>query len=614
MAVAAQELRPRGAVGILDAAIRVCSRQSGVWVLTLPGAAILAAAAFWLLDARERHQAMGLPALALVLAWFARGVGQAAAAHHVEALVLGVGVARPGASARAALARLPSIVITVTALLGFHLLYLTGLGLVLPLLLNPEVAYGAVMTGKRHPLAIFATTQRLLGPTRPVAVAARFLFLVQGLVFFNVHIAAVALLYLLTHILGLDLTFAWSFVDVRNAGWDVAVLAVGFAMLEPLRAATVGLLLVDARVRQEGLGLIARVEQLPSRHTRRPLAAGVLVLVGAGLFVAPTAHAGALSAPARLEQLARMCSLERPGLQATLARAETLAPVDAVAFERFTRETEARVTSSASCAAFAPRLTRALAELDALERPSAAVHAGPSARLRARAVLARSEFYDAPADEAAARAEAMEDGKPSAFRRFLRRLKKLLTPRHTPDLRQPTESHLTGGLALAKGLAYVAGAVAVIVILFVLFGALSDRSKTAPSGAATIVALGKNELGPGENALSHAPDAWARSADALAARGSFLLALRSLYLAVLAQLHREGAIDYRVTQSNWDYVLRYRGPEGGQVTFRELTLRFDFSVYGRQPTGASEYRRFRELTGPILSRTGDPNSRGAHGA
>ena len=63
-------------------------------------------------------------------------------------------------------------------------------------------------------------------------------------------------------------------------------------------------------------------------------------------------------------------------------------------------------------------------------------------------------------------------------------------------------------------------------------------------------ALARNPM----NALSRPPEGWADLADALAAKGEYREAMRNLYLALLSRLHRDGAIHYDPTLSNWDYL------------------------------------------------------------
>jgi hypothetical protein len=84
MAVSAIELRPRGAVAILDAALRLCSRNTGVWALTLPGGALVTAALLHQADAATHRQSLVLPALWMTLAWLTCGLLQGATCHYVQ--------------------------------------------------------------------------------------------------------------------------------------------------------------------------------------------------------------------------------------------------------------------------------------------------------------------------------------------------------------------------------------------------------------------------------------------------------------------------------------------------------------------------------------------------
>ena len=104
-----------------------------------------------------------------------------------------------------------------------------------------------------------------------------------------------------------------------------------------------------------------------------------------------------------------------------------------------------------------------------------------------------------------------------------------------------------------------------------------------------------------DHALSRPPEGWAHLADALAAKGEYREAVRNLYLALLSRLHRDGAIHYDETLSNWDYLRAFRGRPEVKAPFRELTRRFDFAWYGNVPVGVDGYTEFRTLTAPLLA-------------
>src|SRR5437763_1185794 len=79
----------------------------------------------------------------------------------------------------------------------------------------------------------------------------------QPLMILNIHIAANVVLYVGRKLLAIDLSYAERFVALNNSVWVSAAVLLGFALFEPLRAACATLLLIDGRVRQEGLDLVA---------------------------------------------------------------------------------------------------------------------------------------------------------------------------------------------------------------------------------------------------------------------------------------------------------------------------------------------------------------------
>src|SRR5689334_5373350 len=103
MAASALELRPRGPVALLDAALRLCGSNTGLWSLTLPGGALVTGALVAWSDAIHERRPLFFPSLLLTLAWFARGIFQGAACHYVERHVLGPEEPSTWGSLRAAL-------------------------------------------------------------------------------------------------------------------------------------------------------------------------------------------------------------------------------------------------------------------------------------------------------------------------------------------------------------------------------------------------------------------------------------------------------------------------------------------------------------------------------
>ncbi|QRO00454.1 DUF4129 domain-containing protein [Archangium violaceum] len=624
MAVSALELRPRGAVAILDAGLRVCVRGSGVWALTLPGGALVTAALMHLTDAVTNHRSLSLPALGFTLAWLVRGLFQGAACHHVQELLLGQGPGEPTAwgSLRAALARAPSLLCTVAYLFLFNLLTLTlSLGSAFLFLSAHLVGFAATMQGRGSPLGLYGMCSKMLGPARSGATGVRLLLLVQFLVFFNLHVGVNALLYVGRKLLGIDLTFAERFASLDNTPWLVFLVAVTFTLFEPLRAATATLLLVDGRVRQEGLDLLAAVQQLPSRLPAgragaRSAALVLLALVGTCLLATP-ARAQQSKEPEslaeteqRLESLAEFCEHEATdSWKQTLA---SLSPAEARKFQRLVHGVEESVYEDEDCGAMerleqGVTLAQQTAELEKAQADARASQA------RARDILARPEFQvpDPQEQKEKAPTEPEPEGPWQRFLKWLGDWLKKLFDRDEPAPAKPPNWSGLSGLNVANVLVVVLVAGVLVVLALVLLKALGKNAKDEGARLEVSTQDATTLAADPTNALSRPPEGWAQLADELAARGEYREAVRSLYLALLSRLHRDGVIHYDTTLSNWDYLRQFKGRREWVPPFRELTLRFDFAWYGNLPVGSDGYRDFRALCAPLLSTPATPEAASA---
>ncbi|WP_375746106.1 DUF4129 domain-containing protein [Corallococcus interemptor] len=616
MAVSALELRPRGPVALMDAALRLCARDAGVWALTLPGGAAVVATLLHLLDAVDHGRSPTLPALYVTLAWFLRGVGQGAACHYVQELLLGA-KAEPSVrqSLRAALEKLPSLFIAVAYLAFFNVLTLTfSLGIALFLLSAQGVGYAATMQGRGSPLKLYTLGSRLLGPSRGTATAVRWLMGVQVLVLLNLHVGLNFLLYLGRKLVGIDLTFAERFASLDNPPWLVFLVATTFALFEPLRAATATLLLVDGRVRQEGLDLLAAVQQLPERSAKRGgltskgvaaallLATGLLLAAPASVEAAPEA-ATRQALRARLEKVATECELPEQVEGTALRDFDALDARETAKLERFVRRLEQLAFDDEDCETAAVTLESGLTQVSATAEAQARADAR-AATDRARAILARPEFQERPEKAPAERKE--EDVPPEAswWRRFIDKLGEWLRDffkRNTPQPQsRDTALPLSGGAA-ANALVVMLVALTLAVLGVVAVSVLRRKREGAGPALEVSTVDAAALAGNPDHALSRPPEGWAHLADALAAKGEYREAVRNLYLALLSRLHRDGAIHYDETLSNWDYLRAFRGRPEVKAPFRELTRRFDFAWYGNAPVGADGYTEFRAITAPLLA-------------
>jgi hypothetical protein len=622
MAVSALELRPRGAVAILDAALRLSSRNSGVWALTLPGGVLVTAAALHLADSFTQHRSLGLPTLWLTLAWLARGFFQGAACHYVQELLLGQKEPGVRSSLRAALGRLPSLVIAVGFLLIFNAVTIPlSLGLAFFLLPAHIAGYAVTMQGKGSPLRLYGLSSRMLGPARSTATGVRLMLGVQVLTFFNLHLASNVLFFLGRKLLAIDLTFAERFASLDNAAWVTFLAALTFTLFEPIKAATATLLLVDGRVRQEGLDLLAAVQQLPARGRARS-AQSVALLFLCVLLGGTAARAQAPEEPMprsevrqRLEAVARLCEYEDENLQQGLEAADSLSQAEEAKLQRLLRTVEHLAHTQEDCESASALLGQGLSlaqETASLEQSA------PDARTasaRAKDILSRPEFAQAPPPPDKTKDEAASQEPPGWWQRFTDWLGELLKKlfERDRDAPAPRTQVFTGasGAGAANLLVVIVIGLVLAVLVAVLLRALGQRQQdeSAQLEVSTLdsAALSQDPM----SALSRPPEGWAHLADELAARGEYREAVRSLYLALLSRLHREGAILYDSTLSNWDYLRQFKGRREWLPPFRELTRRFDFAWYGNLPVGPDGYRDFRALTAPLLTAPVQPEATGA---
>ena len=222
MAVSALELRPRGAVAILDAALRLCSRHTGVWALTLPGGALVTAATLHMVDAVTHRRSLALPTLWLTLAWLARGVFQGATCHYVQEVLLGQKEPSVLSSLRAALQRMPSLLIAVGSCSpSTPSRSASRWGWPSSCCRRTSSAMPRRCRQGQSPGPVRAVLE-LLGPARSTAMGVRLMLGVQVLTFFNLHIAINVLFVLGRNLLAIDLTYAERFASLDNPPWLIS--------------------------------------------------------------------------------------------------------------------------------------------------------------------------------------------------------------------------------------------------------------------------------------------------------------------------------------------------------------------------------------------------------
>ncbi len=435
---------------------------------------------------------------------------------------------------------------------------------------------------------------------RSPALGARALHAVAtAVVGLNLHTGLWLALYLSRALLGLDVAFLEELTSPRNPVYLFFLAASTLVLLEPVRLAMGVVLLVDGQVRSEGLDLSAAVDRLSARRGRGAAAALLLAAVAA---LPASARAADPQDVADLRELLRKAGLENDArAQKGLEQARALEGPDAKALHHFVQWLRAlKEDESVGDEELAGQLRDAL---NGLPRAGARSPAAAQARSAAQAILAREEFDARPpkekgiADETAPKESWLYRLLKWIFERFEK-----AEPKEPP--KEDGMKWLSGlGGGTAQLVTYGLLAAAAAVALFFLVSGLRERA-AAPPVAASGAGAAQGPAPSAESALSREPSGWWSEADALAARGEFRAALRALYLAALASLHRRGAIDYDPAGSNWDYVRAFKG-EGAELgPFRELTLRFDFAWYGRRGADAPGYAQARSLAGPLIEPPG----------
>jgi hypothetical protein len=604
MPVDALELKPRSAVAIFDAALRVCATSTGVWAFTLPAGAALVAALLNLAETVRFHRPLALPVALWTLAWLVRGWSQGAACHFLEQQLLGPEEPSLRRSCLAAIKRAPSLVIATAYLAALNgaLWLLTG-GLGLLFVGAPLVGYAAIMRGQGHPLQLHGTCSRLLGSARHSAGWVRLCGATQPLVAINLHLAVAGFIWAGNSLLGLDLTFLARFASLDNGVWVATLAVLTFSLFEPLRAATATLLLIDGRVRQEGLDLVALVRELqPRRKARATLPSAMTALCLALLVPAAAPAQQHAELRHRMERVIEACELEESIPEEALDAVGRLDAKDQAALDRFTTRLERLAFNDEACEAADVALRMGLEQVGASLSADTDANAG-HAREAAKAILARPEFQPVPKSGDPTEAEpAAGPEEESWFQKLLRRFLEWLreSPPRDPELAPPPVSGWNGPMAganLVMGLA-IAGVLGIIGYL--LWKGRLKKTSLELAGESSGLAVSPL-AGIDQGALARSPETWAGLADEFAARGEFREAIRHVYLALLSRLHHDGVIDYEPTQSNWDYLAGFRGGSPLRGAFRELTLRFDFAWYGRLDVSDGAYRAFRGLAEPWLA-------------
>lgn len=559
-----RDLAPVGPLGAVDRAFTLArSGGSEVLVSAWVGGALFAGALLGIYYVERIEGITGLrPALALglVLAWWARALLVGRAARVVASQMWG---AEPEPDAGRAVDVLrTSLVVGLGLWFWSWLLVLGSLGGVLGVLLvcpffvfrglvAPSWLARAACTSQAGWRGFFAAArdhdgQRLSG----LFTEGLFLLGMVGLLLNLLGVTAAAVV-LARSFMGLEIAALESFLSVQNTFALLAIAATALVLFEPVRAAHSAGAYVDARVREDGLDLRARVEEAIG-HSSRDRKGGALkhasraavILLGVW-FASSGAHAQQAPLPPPPDfSIPESVEPEPPMVEPVFEPAFTPAP-----------------------------------PMPTVVRPTDTAVQGD-----VETILERSEFRE------------FEDQRGAGLREMIERLLDWLR-RPRPELPQMHGPRLPS-IPLPGPMAFlVLGALLLLgVALYLLF----TRARTRREAQASFEAAATSA-----DIRDRPPASFLDEAAQLAEAGQLREALRALYLATLVALDRRRWIAFDPHLTNWQYLRQM--PRGDvRDAFRSFTRLFDHKWYGHEETVHDDYERCHALASEIVDGAGDP--------
>ncbi len=175
-------------------------------------------------------------------------------------------------------------------------------------------------------------------------------------------------------------------------------------------------------------------------------------------------------------------------------------------------------------------------------------------------------------------------------------------PPRSKSVRVSTPSGGGGGFSILGWLLLGGLALAVIAVGVYLF-LNSPRSPRQPKPVAETgqeKPLAENDA---RQVLEESPSVLWKQAETLAGQGQHREAVRLLYLAILALLHRQHIIRFEPTRTNGEYVRQVRLSEQAPAELADpfacLTDRFEGAWYGERPCSATDYDACRTVADTI---------------
>jgi hypothetical protein len=621
MASAAQnEVRPRTAGEILDDAWRLYL-ANGPLLLALSSvfAAPLCITLFCLLTGPmpasvwQRLLWPALAAVAVLLSGLGSGACQeffrraADGAQPTLGECLGASLQRSGnhAAARG--------LIAAACFLGSWLLLLPGLAV----LMSGATVHPILAGGDRSFFAAWrsAGQEAQRQPLKAAAVmVSRFALLLFAVL--NLYLLARVGLWTAEHLAGLDVALAGLVLSLQNPAYLTALVMLAWLLLSPYFEAANYLLHVDARARYEGLDLWYRVQRLFPNAVRSR--AGVLVLALGTMLLAPmgaTGSDGRLGAIGNARRELQAVSLEiskaepypgsqrwHPRLQKVVADLEREAASGKGRYRWFHeaikdfghRGRDGALTVLSD-------LDRRLELIEESLGGSARDEKAPGRRLSSEELKKLL-----PAEEEANDQESRPVRKPRQpphDKKMERRVEKEDPEADAPGRAGPrgpgmVGPHPEGGFGAFGWLILGGIFVATLVVATVQFWQRRQQQPAKPVTQQSGVAVPSLEnilTNPHEFSVT---GLW-READDLARAGRGREAVRTLYLAVLALLHRASLIRLERTRTNGEYLRQLRSRDTLHTPFAGMTNLFEIKWYSENTCEPTDYQACRALAEEI---------------
>ncbi|MBY0522474.1 MAG: DUF4129 domain-containing protein [Gemmataceae bacterium] len=445
--------------------------------------------------------------------------------------------------------------------------------------------------------------QRVIGKSSAVVLVRLPLL---SLTFVNMHALIQIALWALDQLAGFDMAFAGLVLSLSNPVYDLTLLMIAILLMTPYIEASNYLLHVDARARYEGLDLWYRAKRLFPAMDQKLAVAIVLGIASFLLTTKPVAAADARhdTVHGARQEIARITKEVNaanpfvdgepwlPALQDVAERLDESGSHHRGRFHWFAQKLPgfAGQQNRDGALGILNDLDRQLALIEESLQPAASGSALSKSDIKA---LLPPEPTDDPA----------RPTRTTAPRRTEREVKQPVR-KDDPATDGPGRKARQGPGAVTprseSGFSPTTWTI-VAVLLFamaVVAVVLGQRrrplarppaaSAKADPNALTLDALLTEADKQGGEGL------W-RQADDLARSGKFLDAVRSLYMAVLAMLHRADLIRYGPTRTNGEYLQQLRAKEGLYRPFRGLTGLFEVKWYGERSCAPEDFETCRRL-------------------